>query len=249
MAKRENESATFLEALKRCLRAKGLTYGDLAKRLQLSEASVKRIFAAGTLSLARIGRILEVLDMSFLDVAKLSSSPDKMAPQVLTFEQESVLAADAALFAFFHLLLFGKTSEGIVKAYALSKKDAENYLRTLAAIGLIERLGDRVRLLTQKAIIWQDDGPLRRAYQRQIVAEFFADAFAGEQNTFHFVMRNLSRGSQSIINRKLELLRHEADELAAVDRVAQRGKTQVVAMALAMRPFAFSVIGALKQRR
>jgi len=40
--------------LKRALRARGLTYAQVAKHLQLSEASVKRLFAAGDLSLERL---------------------------------------------------------------------------------------------------------------------------------------------------------------------------------------------------
>ena len=43
--------------LKRALRARGITYAQVARHLELSEASVKRLFAAGDFSLERLDRI------------------------------------------------------------------------------------------------------------------------------------------------------------------------------------------------
>ena len=40
-----SESAQIISLLKRSLKTKGLTYRDLAKRVGLSEASIKRVFA------------------------------------------------------------------------------------------------------------------------------------------------------------------------------------------------------------
>lgn len=243
-----SESAAFLEALKRCLKAKGVTYLALAQRLELSEASVKRIFAEGTLSLERIGQILEVLGMSFHDVGKLSSSVSKRMPNELTYDQESVLAADPKLFAVFHLLLFGNGLKQILETYQISRKDAAHYLRILSDLELIEQRGPLIKMLVGKTIIWRDDGPLRATYRGQILNEFLANTFDGIGEANYFVTRSLSPGSQAIISRKLELLRSEMDELSAVDNAALKGKTQVTALLVAVRPFSFSVVNALKKR-
>ena len=48
---RVSESAAIIQVLKRSLKTKGLTYKDIAKRVGLSEASVKRVFAANTFTL------------------------------------------------------------------------------------------------------------------------------------------------------------------------------------------------------
>ena len=43
-------SFDLIDALKRCLRAQGMTYRDLAARVKLSEAAVKRMFSRRAMS-------------------------------------------------------------------------------------------------------------------------------------------------------------------------------------------------------
>ncbi len=59
-----DEIARLLETLKRSLRARGLTYRDVARELDLSESSVKRLFSTGSLSLTRVTRICRMLELS-----------------------------------------------------------------------------------------------------------------------------------------------------------------------------------------
>ncbi|MCY7313627.1 MAG: helix-turn-helix transcriptional regulator, partial [Pseudoxanthomonas sp.] len=55
-------SLELIDALKRTLRAQGITYRDLALRLKLSEASVKRMFSQRAMTLQRLEQVCEVLD-------------------------------------------------------------------------------------------------------------------------------------------------------------------------------------------
>ena len=61
--------ARITEALKRCLKARGMTYASLAVALELSEASVKRLFSSGSFTLKRVEQICRVLDLDFLEDA------------------------------------------------------------------------------------------------------------------------------------------------------------------------------------
>jgi transcriptional regulator with XRE-family HTH domain len=62
----------FVETLKKCVRARGLTYAGLARALKLSEPSVKRLFSRGSFTLRRIEEILAVLELDLYDVARMS---------------------------------------------------------------------------------------------------------------------------------------------------------------------------------
>jgi len=62
----------FVEALKRAVHARGMTYAALGGALRLSEASVKRMFSRGTFTLARIEQILGVLELDLHEVARMS---------------------------------------------------------------------------------------------------------------------------------------------------------------------------------
>jgi transcriptional regulator with XRE-family HTH domain len=49
-----SETAQIIDVLKRTLKTRGLTYRDVAKRVGLSEGSIKRVFAAETFTLQRL---------------------------------------------------------------------------------------------------------------------------------------------------------------------------------------------------
>ena len=60
-------AAALVEALKRMLKAKGLTYADVASAIALSEASVKRMFARGDFPLQRLE---EICHFARIDILK-----------------------------------------------------------------------------------------------------------------------------------------------------------------------------------
>src|SRR5689334_9782269 len=62
----------LVDALKACLRARDLTYKDLAAKLRLSEPTVKRMFSQGSVTLERIEQILEVIDLDLQELARLA---------------------------------------------------------------------------------------------------------------------------------------------------------------------------------
>ena len=94
----------FVDALKQSLRARGMTYADLARRLGLSEPTVKRMFSRGTFTLARIEQILRVLDLELYEVARMSRGRAPR-PVELSLEQETALARDERLLSVFWLVL------------------------------------------------------------------------------------------------------------------------------------------------
>ena len=89
-----NQTQDLLKALKKCLRAKGLGYSDLAEVLDLSESSVKRIFSQQSFTLERLEQVCRFLDMSIYDLARLTRIDTDDEITRLTLEQEQGLADD-----------------------------------------------------------------------------------------------------------------------------------------------------------
>lgn len=52
-----SQTHALIQALKKQLRAQGKTYADVADLLELSEASVKRLFATESFTLQRLGGV------------------------------------------------------------------------------------------------------------------------------------------------------------------------------------------------
>src|SRR3954467_7270388 len=99
----------IVHAPKRALRSRGITYAMLAKRISLSEPSVKRILSRGSLSLPRLERICEATGISLEELVRPGPVSPGESSSTLSATQEAALAADPQLLGCFYLLTNGRT--------------------------------------------------------------------------------------------------------------------------------------------
>src|SRR2546430_17635182 len=142
----------FVEALKKCLRARGMTYAALARELRISEASVKRMFSRSSFTLSRIEEILAALDLDLHEVARMSLA-SAAGPTELTLDQETALAKDERLISVFWLVLNGWRYEQIAEAFSISRAELTLVFARLDRLKLIEwGKGERARLRVAKTL-------------------------------------------------------------------------------------------------
>ena len=91
-----SETAAIIEALKRDLKRRGLTYRDLAKKVGLSEASVKRVFASKSFTLQRLESMCAAVGTSVSELVRSAGTAQDFGAYSLTLEQEELLASDVA---------------------------------------------------------------------------------------------------------------------------------------------------------
>ena len=84
----------LIDALKRALKAHRMTYRDVARALDLSEASVKRLFSEKTLSLQRLDAICAMMDIEISDLVQSMNERSQGLLQ-LTEVQEREIASDS----------------------------------------------------------------------------------------------------------------------------------------------------------
>jgi transcriptional regulator with XRE-family HTH domain len=114
------DAQQLVDTLKKLLKAQNLTYAEVAGRVGLSEASVKRLFSARTFTLKRLETFCRLLDIDFFELARLArSSADEV--REMTVKQETALANDAKLLGVFYLLLSDWKAADIVARYELSR--------------------------------------------------------------------------------------------------------------------------------
>jgi DNA-binding Xre family transcriptional regulator len=82
-----SQSSQLIDALKLELRRQRITYKQVAQTLELSEASVKRLFAGRFFTLERLERICQLLNMSFSDLVRQAEKKVALTNE-LTLEQE-----------------------------------------------------------------------------------------------------------------------------------------------------------------
>ncbi len=238
----------LVDALKACLRARGMTYKQLASRLRVSEPTVKRMFSRGTFTLERIEQILEVIDLDLQELARLAREGSP-APSELTVEQEAALAQDQQLFSIFWLLQNNWSFDEILAAFTVSRAQLTAFFARLDRLKLI-RWGpqERARLLVRRDFHWRDGGPVKKTYGSQIMREFLDARFKAPLEFMRFETRVLSPESAAVLKRRLERVVLDFNELAEVDSSVPSGKRLGIAMVAACRPWEFSALSALKRR-
>ncbi|MGH8676564.1 MAG: helix-turn-helix domain-containing protein [Burkholderiales bacterium] len=239
----------FVDALKQSLRARGMTYAELARRLGLSEPTVKRMFSRGTFTLARIEQILRVLDLDLYEVARMSRGR-AARPVELSLEQETALARDERLLSVFWLVLNAWTFAEILEAYAITKPELTLAFARLARVRLIDwGPGERASLKVPRDFRWRAGGPVKKAYGNQVMQELLKGRFDGQAELLRFEARDVSGESAALMRRRLERLAAEFNELAEVDASLPARKRSGFGLLVACRPWEFSVMIALKKRQ
>jgi len=140
------KAVAVVDALKRALRARGVTYADVAKALRLSEASVKRLFSSGHFTLERFEQVCEVARTSLSELAKSIDDGSEDITQ-LTLEQEREIMADHKLLLVALCALNHLTLEQMTQTYEVSKAECIRLLVALDRIKFLELLpNNRIKL-------------------------------------------------------------------------------------------------------
>ena len=237
------ESKLLIAALKRCLKLRGVTYKDLALSINLSESSVKRLFASNNLSLQRFEQVCEVIGLSIFDIGEMAREEDEIEdPHTLSIEQEQALAGDVKLLIGFHLILNGWDFDRINEAFVWSEPEVIKIFTTLDKLSLVSLLpNNKVKTLTAHNIRWRKDGAVRKRHEQLAFSEILNNRFIKGEQLLDFEVLELSPASISILKRKMGLLLREVNDLAAMDYSMKQGKKKSTGILLAMRPWVFSL--------
>jgi len=236
----------IVETLKRVLKARSMTYAELAVALRVSTPTVKRLFSQRSFTLERLEEILRVLEMDFFELARMSHGR-RTGPVALSLEQETALAKDARLFSVFWLITNEWRFDEIVAEFKLGAAQITSYYARLERLRLIDwRPGNRVRLRVPKHYVWRAGGPLRKAYGLKVVNEFMRSRFDAPNDAFHFEAQELSSESAVVVKRRLERFAAEINELVEIDAAAPAKKRVTLGVMLACRPWNISIVHALR---
>jgi transcriptional regulator with XRE-family HTH domain len=242
------QTSLLIAALKRALKARGVTYAQVAQTLELSEASVKRVFSEESFTLQRLEQVASLAGLSLTELARMVEDSSDSVRQ-LTEEQEQLLVEQPRLFLVFYLLLNQYTLEDIVRDYEIEQLEGVRLLARLDRMGLIElQPGNCVRLRTSRFLAWRETGPIRRFFDERIREEFFESRFDQGGELLKFVSGMLSRASLRVMERKLALLAQEFTELSRLDASLPLEERHGCSVMLAQRLWKFSLFSSLARR-
>lgn len=237
----------LVDALKRLLKSQGITYAALARRLELSEAAVKRMFSRGAINLQRLEQICAVLDVGLPELAAESHRQrDPLAE--LSAAQEQALVDDPALLLALYLVLNRCTQDEVLARYRWTVPQWTLLLARLDRMGIVELLpGNRTRARTARNFRWRREGPMQRFFQQRLLPEYFERAFDGEHDRLLLLSGLVSRASEAHIHRRIDELAEEFDRLLQQDATLPATQRVGTSLVLAQRTWSLSLFAPLRR--
>lgn len=242
------QTSQLIATLKQALKAGGYTYADVAHHLNLSEASVKRLFSEHSFSLHRLDQICQLLKLEISDLVQQMTDQQRTPISGLSLEQEREIAADTKLLLVSVCVLNHWTLRQMLDYFHLSEPECIGYLARLDRLQLIELLpGNRIRLRIAPNFAWQENGPIQRFFQQKLGQEFFNSRFDKAEEKLLVANAMLSKSTNELFQRRLEQLVREFDALAADDRTLPFDQRHGCTLVLGLRPWRFGLFDALRR--
>jgi len=237
----------LVDALKRQLKARGITYAELGQRIGLSEPSIKRLFSARTFTLDRLEQILDVLEMDFAELAQASADAPQLVSR-LTFAQEKEIISDTRLLVVAVLTLNQVPVEEVVATFRITSAEATACLLKLDKLGILMlKPNNKVKLLVSRAFSWIPNGPIQSYFRDEAYEDYFDSRFDGHDEVMRLVSVMLSQQSTRAL---LERLKQVADEFALQHQDDARlpyDQRRAVTIMLAARPWMPKAFKALQR--
>lgn len=242
-------SGALVEVLKRELRSRGVTYAQVARKLNLSEASVKRMFSRRDFTLKRLDQVCQLTQADFSDLARTLSREETLISQ-LTPEQEKEIASSIKLFLVAVCVLNHVTPGQIVEIYDVSQAECIQLLARLDRIGFIRLLpGNRIKLLVSRDFAWLPDGPIQRFFKQHAHGDFVRSRFDRPDEYFVAVNGMLSAGSCAAIVARLKRVVREFSELHNDDVRLSPPQRKNMTMLVAIRHWELQAFTELRRKK
>jgi transcriptional regulator with XRE-family HTH domain len=238
-----------MDALKKALRAKRITYAEVARGLDLSEASVKRLLSRGGLTLERFETICHVAGISMVELVR-ETGRGKDAVSQLDLAQERVIMSDVRMLLVAVCALNHLSVDDIVSVYELTKADVIRLLLRLEKIEFLELLPEnRIRLKVSRTFAWRPNGPIQQYFKARAQNEFFRAHFDGENEIMLLSNATLPSATQALLVQRLKRLANEFAELHEEAKHLPLGERRGASLLLAMRPWELDEFHELRRRK
>jgi len=242
------QTTQLIDCLKKALKAHGKTYADTASYLNLSEASVKRLFSQKSFSLQRLDQICQMIDIEISDLVQMLHESGATPISGLTLEQEKEIVGDLELLLVTVCVLNRWTLSEIVGYLTISELRCIQQLARLDRLKMIELLPkNRVKLLVAPNFQWLENGPIQRFFLQRLQSDFFSSRFDHANERLLVINGMLASSSIATFQRKMEHLAREFDELSGDDVVLPFNKREGTTVVLAMRPWRYGLFNRFRK--
>ncbi len=242
------QSSALLHTLKKQLKAQGKTYLDVAHALQLSEASVKRLFSEQNFTLQRLEIVSQLAGLELSDLMQKMTKDQQRLTQ-LNRDQEKEIASDLLLLIVAISVINGFSFADILGQYEITDTECIQKLAKLDRLKIIElQPNNRIKLLIDPNFSWLPNGPIQQFFQEKVEQDFFRSRF-DKQNEKLIVLNGVMTPATNIaLQKKMERLAAEFNNLIQDDAPLAMDQKYGNTMVLAIRQWQYSLFKSYKKR-
>lgn len=227
----------LLQALKKAFRERGIRQTDIAARLGVSEATVRRYLGGKGLTLATLEQLCRIADIRILDLAEMALNGEQGLIHRLSVAQEAGLAQNVMRAFVFYLLRYGWQVPEIQAECGLDEAEMILHLVELDRLGLVRLMpNNKVRVLTVKYPDWHEGGPVRRTFDRSARKVFAHMDYNGPDALWEMETVKLSPISMIQLHLLMKDFVASVRALALDDRRQRRAQTEWHAVISATHP-------------
>jgi transcriptional regulator with XRE-family HTH domain len=231
------QTAALVDAVKRALRQRGVTYADVARALGLSESSVKRLFARRDLTLDRLERICALIHLEITDLLDLLRAEESRIAELSEAEERQLVETPKLLLVGVLVLSYW-TAGDILQTFHFAEPELVKLLLRLERMRVIELLpGNRIKLKLARNFAWRRGGPIQQFFEARMQHEFFTSSFSREGELRLVSFGGLSRRSNELVQQRLRRIAEEFEGLVQEDRRLDRRLRTANSLVVAVRPW------------
>lgn len=232
-----SETAAMVNGLKRILKMRRINYAQVADALDLSEATVKRMFSKNEFSLQRFEQVCRLGEVTLADLAREVDNEKNFISQ-LTEEQERRVLSNTKLFIVAVCVLNHLTLEQIIAIYNLSETECIQLLLELDRIRFLQLLpNNRIKLLVSRTFSWRPNGPILQYVKETGAEDYFRSRFDGSGEHVTLINALLSPASSARIISRLKRIGRDFAEMHDDDKHLPLGERRPASLLLAIRPW------------
>lgn len=237
---------TVIRNLKSRLRSEHITYRDMARKLGVSEPTVKRDLSRGAFTLQRLEEYCHALNVTLGELLQ----PPSRASLLTEFspEQEQALVSNPKLLVTTYLIVNDWKFSEIVSTFNITDNELIGILLKLEKLGIAEfHPPQRMRKLTARNFSWRKDGPVHQYFLKRFVPEFFSGAFDEPNDELRVINGTLSMDSLRQFRAGIDRLAAEFEQLAHHDARLPLEERSGCSAILALRAWEFSEFTRLRR--
>ena len=211
MDKPEPLVSQLFAVIKRKLKAKSITYRDIAYTLDATEISVKRWFAEERLTIRQVTTVANMIGISLGELIQEAEEPPL---QQTTQEQEQAVMDDLRLALVLQCVVSNLSVKEIIASYVMSEAECVQHLVKLDQLRLIDLLPDnQVRLRISRDFEYLPNGPINQFANKTVIPKLMASDFHGPYANQFVLRANLTPNAIKQFKIYLRHLRRQLAEL------------------------------------